>query len=175
MNDETSETLNLGQAVSNTLSVHYSQKSDIWRTPPDLYARLNEEFGPFNLDVAASDDNALCERYFTEEQDALIQDWGAGVCFCNPPYSKLYPFVAKAYEESLKGATVVMLIPSRTDTRAFHQFIFGKAEIRFLKGRLRFSNAPHPAPFPSCVVIMRPPPMATTDVPEASSEPPFDS
>ena len=83
---------------------------------------------------------------------------GGGAVFCNPPYGrKIGQWVRKAYEEAKRGTTVVLLIPARTDTTYFHDYIYGKAEIRFVRGRLRFTdeegNAYAPAPFPSMVVI----------------------
>src|SRR5690606_15453380 len=97
-----------------------------------------------------------CKKHFTIEDDGLKQDWSKDIVFMNPPYGneqKLW--IKKAYEESLKGATVVCLIPARTDTIAWHTYIFNKAEIRFLKGRLKFGDGKNPAPFPSAVVIYK--------------------
>lgn len=136
-------------------SVLFSSASDIWATPQDLFDELNKEFG-FNLDPCALPDNAKCEKYFTPEINGLSQCWGGHVVFCNPPYGRqIYDWVKKCYEESRKpGTTVVMLIPARTDTRYFHEFIYHKAkEIRFIKGRLKFGNAKNAAPFPSMIVI----------------------
>ncbi|TGY07114.1 DNA N-6-adenine-methyltransferase [Bacteroides acidifaciens] len=136
-------------------SVLFSSASDVWATPQDLFDELNKEFG-FNLDPCALPDNAKCEKYFTPEINGLSQCWGGYVVFCNPPYGRqIYDWVKKCYEESRKpGTTVVMLIPARTDTRYFHEFIYHKAkEIRFIKGRLKFGNAKNAAPFPSMIVI----------------------
>ena len=136
-------------------SVLFSSASDVWATPQDLFDELNKEFG-FNLDPCALPDNAKCEKYFTPEINGLSQCWGGNVVFCNPPYGRqIYDWVKKCYEESRKpGTTVVMLIPARTDTRYFHEFIYHKAkEIRFIKGRLKFGNAKNAAPFPSMIVI----------------------
>lgn len=127
----------------------------MWATPQDLFDELNKEFG-FNLDPCALPDNAKCEKYFTPEINGLSQCWGGYVVFCNPPYGRqIYDWVKKCYEESRNpGTTVVMLIPARTDTRYFHEFIYHKAkEIRFIKGRLKFGNAKNAAPFPSMIVI----------------------
>ncbi len=136
-------------------SVLFSSASDVWATPQDLFDELNKEFG-FNLDPCALPDNAKCEKYFTPEINGLSQCWGGYVVFCNPPYGRqIYDWVKKCYEESRNpGTTVVMLIPARTDTRYFHEFIYHKAkEIRFIKGRLKFGNAKNAAPFPSMIVI----------------------
>jgi phage N-6-adenine-methyltransferase len=125
-----------------------------WATPQNLFDELNAEFG-FTLDVCATPENAKCDNFFTKEQNALIQDWNKNVCWMNPPYGKVInDWMAKAWEESLKGATVVALVPSRTDTRWFHNFAI-QNEVRFIKGRLKFGGSPNPAPFPNCIVIFR--------------------
>lgn len=132
--------------------VMYSSASDNWETPQDFFDALNDEFH-FTLDAAASDENAKCARYFTKVQDGLVQDWN-GVVWCNPPYGReVKRWVAKAAESAEKGAVVVMLLPARTDTRWFHDYINGRAEVRFVKGRLKFGGAKNSAPFPSMVVV----------------------
>lgn len=136
-------------------SVLFSSATDVWATPQNLFDELNAEFN-FNLDPCALPDNAKCARYFTPEINGLAQCWGGATVFCNPPYGRqIYDWVKKCYQESRKpGTTVVMLIPARTDTRYFHDFIYHKArEIRFIKGRLKFGNAKNAAPFPSMIVI----------------------
>ena len=134
------------------MAVHYSSKKHDWTTPRDFWEKLHTEF-QFTLDAAASPENALCERYFTEQDDGLSQSW-QGVVWCNPPYGRqISQWIEKAYQESRKGVTVVMLIPARTDTKAWHEIIFPHAEVRFLRGRLRFSNAAGNAPFPCAVVV----------------------
>ena len=134
----------------------FSSKTDMWSTPQKFYDTLNNEFN-FTLDPCATKDNAKCDNFFTVDDDGLKQDWSGNVVFCNPPYGRaIKNWVKKSYEESLKNnTTVVMLIPSRTDTIYFHEFIYGKAEIRFIKGRLKFGEAKNSAPFPSIVVIYR--------------------
>lgn len=135
--------------------VMFSSANEVWATPQDFYDKLNNEFN-FNLDPCALPDNAKCDRYFTPEDDGLSMDWVGSVAFCNPPYGrKLYDWVKKCYEESKKPNTkVVMLIPARTDTRYFHEFIYHKAkEIRFVQGRLKFGGSKNSAPFPSMVVV----------------------
>ena len=136
--------------------VLFSSKEEKWTTPQDFFDKLNDEFH-FTLDAAASPDNAKCANYFTEEQDGLVQSWGGHTVWCNPPYCrKTGLWVKKAYEEHQRtGCTVVMLLPSRTDVRWFHDYILGKAEIRFIKGRLKFGGNKNSAPFPSIVVIYR--------------------
>ena len=137
----------------NTKALFSSQRSD-WETPQDLFERLDEEFH-LTLDPAASEECHKCSRFFTEEQDGLLQPWTGERVFCNPPYGrKIGDWAKKACEEAQNPDTiVVMLLPARTDTRWFHRYIYGKAEIRFLKGRLKFGKAKNSAPFPSMVVI----------------------
>ena len=132
----------------------FSSKTDLWSTPNDFFDKLNDEFH-FTLDPCSTHENAKCYKHFTEEENGLLQDWGNEVVFCNPPYGRqIKDWVKKAYEESQKdNTTVVMLIPARTDTIYFHEYIYHKAEIRFIKGRLKFGDAKNSAPFPSMVVI----------------------
>ena len=127
-------------------------------TPQYLFDILNHEFN-FALDAAATEKNKKCDLYFTPDNDGLNHSWNVGgAVFCNPPYGRqIGKWVKKAFEESKSGVTIVMLIPARTDTSYFHDFIYGKAEIRFIKGRIRFTdeygNTSAPAPFPSMIVI----------------------
>ena len=133
----------------------FSSVTDLWSTPNDFFEKLNEEFH-FTLDPCATKENAKCPIFYTKEEDGLRQDWEGHVVFCNPPYGRELPkWVEKSYKESRKPNTaVVMLIPARTDTRYFHEFIYHQAkEIRFLRGRLKFGNATNSAPFPSMVVV----------------------
>ena len=127
-----------------------------WETPQDFFDELNREFH-FCLDACANNNNAKCRYYFDEIDDALIQDWsGYNTIFMHPPYGRqIGKWIKKAYDESQKGCTVVCLVPSRTDTKWWHEYCM-KGKIRFIKGRLYFSNAGR-APFPSAVVIFTPP------------------
>lgn len=126
-----------------------------WETPQWLFNQLNAEFN-FTIDVCATAENTKCARFYSLAEDGLIQDWCGETAYCNPPYGREMPkWIRKAREEANKGATVVMLIPARTDTKAFHEYIYGKTEIRFLKGRLKFGDSKNAAPFPSMVVIFR--------------------
>ncbi|MDS0981102.1 phage N-6-adenine-methyltransferase [Staphylococcus hominis] len=136
------------------MEVHYSSKSNEWATPQNLFDELNKEFN-FTLDPCATDENAKCSKYFTIEDDGLSKDWSNDVVFMNPPYGReIKKWIKKAYEESLNGATVVCLIPARTDTTYWHDFIFDKADdIRFLRGRLKFGGSKNSAPFPSAIVV----------------------
>lgn len=134
----------------------FSSATDEWATPQGFFDELNEEFR-FTLDPAASEENHKCETFFTKEQNGLNRSWGSYTVFCNPPYGReIGKWVQKAWEEhTAHGNTVVMLLPARTDTQWFHKYIYGKAEIRFVRGRLKFGNATNSAPFPSMVVIFR--------------------
>lgn len=137
-----------------------STGKDDWETPLDFFKTLNKEFN-FTLDPCCTIETAKCNKFYTLNENGLNQNWEGETVYCNPPYSKksktnpgCTAWIKKCYEESLKPNTrVVMLIPSRTDTIAFHKYIYHKAEIRFLKGRLKFVGAPTTAPFPSMIVI----------------------
>ena len=131
----------------------FTSNSDEWETPLELYMRLNERF-KFTLDPCSTKENHLCDKYYTKEENGLCKSWEGETVFVNPPYSKIKLWVEKCYKEyETNGTTVVMLIPSRTDTRYFHEYIYHKAEIEFIKGRLHFSNSKNSAPFPSMIVI----------------------
>lgn len=133
----------------------FSSKTDLWSTPQDFYDNLNREFN-FTLDPCATVENAKCDKFYTIKEDGLMQDWQGEIVFCNPPYGRaIKDWVKKCAVESKKpGTTVVMLIPARTDTTYFHEYIYKKAkEIRFVRGRLKFGCSENSAPFPSMVVI----------------------
>jgi site-specific DNA-methyltransferase (adenine-specific) len=135
----------------------YSSRSEEWPTPPSFFRALNKEFH-FTLDPCATPDNAKCPTYFVRQDDGLAQDWGRHTVFCNPPYGKtMRDWARKCYEASQHGALVVLLAHSRTDTRWFHDWVYGKADIRFVKGRLKFGDGTQSAPFPSLVAVFRPP------------------
>ena len=135
----------------------FSQASDEWSTPQDVYDKLDAEFH-FTLDPCSTDRNHKCTLYYTQAENGLLQNWGGQRVFCNPPYSDIGAWVEKAYREAMQDNTVVvLLIPSRTDTKYFHDFIYHRSEIRFIRGRLKFGEAVHNAPFPSMVVIFRGP------------------
>lgn len=131
-----------------------------WCTPQDFFDELNNEFN-FVLDAAATSKSAKCDLYYTPETDGLVQSWDfCGSVFCNPPYGhEIKKWIEKAYRESLVVKyPIVLLIPARTDTSYFHDYIYGRSEIRFIRGRIRFTDevgnsACNPAPFPSMVVI----------------------
>ena len=135
----------------------FSSNTNEWATPQAFFDELNKEFD-FTLDPCATPQNAKCARYFTKEIDGLAQSWHGEVVFCNPPYGRdISKWVAKAYAETLSGGAklIVLLIPARTDTAYFHDYIYKKHEIRFVRGRLHFNESKCGAPFPSMVVVMR--------------------
>ena len=135
----------------------FSSKTDLWETPKDLFDKLNKEFH-FALDVCATPENAKCEEFYTKEQDGLKQPW-KGTVWCNPPYGRqIGEWVRRAFLASVSGSTVVMLLPARTDTKWFHDYIYKRnnVEIRFIRGRLKFGGNKNSAPFPSMVVVFMP-------------------
>lgn len=132
----------------------FSSKKDDWTTPKDLFNKLNKEFN-FTVDLCASKDNALCTHYYTKENSGIEADLTGERVFCNPPYGRneTKRWIKKC--ATCNADVAVMLIPARTDTAAFHDYIYGKAEIRFLRGRLKFGGTNNNAPFPSMIVIFR--------------------
>lgn len=138
----------------------FSSKTDQWATPQNFYNELDKEF-KFNLDPCADEYNHKCDKWFSAEQDGLSENWGGYRVFCNPPYGRgLWRWVKKAYEEGHKENTLVcMLIPARTDTKYFHDYIKNRSEVRFIPGRLKFGGSKNSAPFPSMLVIYRGPGM----------------
>lgn len=116
----------------------YNGNGRHWATPPEIFEPLNAEFG-FTLDPCATPESAKCARYFTEEQNGLIQDWGREVVFMNPPYGKeIYAWTKKARAAADAGATVVGLLPASTDLAWWHEDIVGRASCRYIRGRVRF-------------------------------------
>ena len=156
---------------SRSIGVHFSRASDEWETPQELFDELDREFA-FAIDVCATPENHKCAVFFSLDYwsdglDGLSQPWSKyphPICWMNPPYSRLKEWLAKACEESKKGATVVCLIPSRTDTKAWHRYIWDKethkprpgVEVRFIEGRLKFGGSENSAPFPSAIIVFRP-------------------
>jgi phage N-6-adenine-methyltransferase len=145
-------------------NVAFSSKDDTWTTPKSFFVKVAQEFD-FTLDAAALKSSALCQNWFgpdhedTTKQDAFLLDWhthaGGGTIWLNPPYGRtIGQWVAKAHSEALKGATVVCLVPARTDTAWFQDYCLPH-EVRFIRGRLKFGSATNSAPFPSALVIMR--------------------
>ena len=147
-------------------AVMFSKASDEWATPQAFFDALDREF-VFGIDCAATPENAKCDEFYSyvsEELNALTVPWKRehGVHWCNPPYSQCRAFVEKAARARVFGVTTVMLVPSRTDTKWFHEFIWevnrpkSGVEVRFIKGSLKFGDGKNSAPFPSMVVIFRP-------------------
>ena len=138
--------------MSDWFETLMSSSSCEWETPNALFRELDEEFH-FTLDVASTDENAKCRKHFTRADDGLSQNWGGETVWCNPPYGREIGAWVERCQEHGENGTAVMLLPVRTDTAWFHKYVLGKAEIRFLRGRLRFNNAKNNAPFPSMIVI----------------------
>lgn len=136
------------------MDVHFSSKTDDWATPQSFFNRLDNEFN-FTLDPCANELNAKCPKFFTKDDDGLTQSWAGERVFMNPPYGRVIgDWVRKAYEEAQNDNTVVVaLIPARTDTKYWHEYVMKAKEIRLVKGRLKFGDGRNSAPFPSAVVI----------------------
>ena len=138
------------------MAVHYSSRRPDWATPPELFATLDAEFA-FTLDAAASPANAKVATFYSEADDGLTKPWN-GTVWVNPPYGRgIGSWIEKAIRSTQAGATVVMLVPARTDSVWFQQLLAHADEVRFLAGRVTFVGASEPAPFPSAVVVLRPP------------------
>jgi phage N-6-adenine-methyltransferase len=135
------------------MDVHFSSTTDMWSTPQGFFDKLDAQY-QFTLDVCATPDNTKCFEFFSVEQDGLSQAW-TGVCWMNPPYGRtIGQWVKKAYDSSKSGATVVCLLPARTDTKWFHDYCV-KGQIEFLRGRLKFGGSKNSAPFPSMLVVFK--------------------
>lgn len=137
--------------------VLFSKDSDEWETPDTVFLPLHEEFN-FTIDAAATKQNTKLEKFWSKKDDALTQRWASERVWCNPPYSQWQKFVAHA---ARCGGTAVLLLPARTDTKAFHEYIWYRnasrayVEVRFIKGRLKFNGSTNSAPFPSMIVIFK--------------------
>ena len=129
-----------------------SSKTDLWETPNDLFKKMDNEF-KFDIDVCALPENAKVKRFYTPAEDGLTKTW-EGTCWMNPPYGrKIGKWVEKAFNSANGGCTVVCLLPSRTDTKWFHDFCMKSSDIRFIRGRLHFGGSKNSAPFPSVIVV----------------------
>lgn len=130
-----------------------SSNTDNWATPSYLFDMLNKEFA-FTLDVCANKDNAKCPRFYDQETDGLIQDWTKDVCWMNPPYGRtIGQWVKKAAETAMGGGIVVALLPARTDTRWWTEWVMKASELRFISGRVKFGGSNIGAPFPSVIAV----------------------
>lgn len=132
--------------------VMFSSKTTEWATPQWIFDMLNEKHH-FTLDPCATPENAKCDKFYTEQDNGLLQPWGGNCVFCNPPYGReIGKWVRKGYTEAqTKNTKVVMLLPARTDTKWFHDYCV-KGKIEFIRGRLKFGESNQSAPFPSMVV-----------------------
>ncbi|MAH47319.1 adenine methyltransferase [Candidatus Pacearchaeota archaeon] len=139
----------------STQLVMFSSKTGDWETPQDFFEKLSWRFGPFDLDPCANAQSAKCGKFFTKEDDGIAQEWTGYTAFVNPPYGRgIEKWIKKGYDEALKSNTkVVMLIPARTDTKYWHQYVMKADEVYFVKGRLKFGDSDNSAPFPSAVVV----------------------
>tara|TARA_Y100001938_G_scaffold151067_1_gene245639 strand:- start:2418 stop:2912 length:495 start_codon:yes stop_codon:yes gene_type:complete len=139
----------------NTKKIMFSSKSNEWETPKDFFDKLNWRFGPFTLDPCATEDTAKCSSFYTIKDDGLTKNWNDNVVFVNPPYGReINSWIKKSFDESKnENTTVVMLIPARTDTRYWHDYVMKAKEVHFVKGRLKFGDSTNSAPFPSAVVV----------------------
>ena len=148
----------MGREMKGNGATVFSHDSDAWATPQAFYTLLDREFH-FTLDPCATAENAKCARFFTKEQDGLTKSWGGETVFVNPPYGHIRAWTEKCVTEVMHGSgwgcTVVLLIPSRTDTRYWHNWVMRAAEVRFVKGRLKFGGSKNSAPFPSAVAVFR--------------------
>lgn len=134
------------------MNVHFSAKTDEWATPQDLFDTLNKEFN-FTLDPCATKESAKCSKFYSIEDDGLSKDWSNERVFCNPPYNR---YVIKDWLKKMSNSgaeIVVALLPARTNTSWFHEFVWKKSEIRFIRGKLTFAGYKWQAPFPSMIVI----------------------
>lgn len=144
----------------SNLQVHFSSASNEWATPQYLFKYLDDTYH-YTLDPCCTKETAKCKKFYTIEDDGLAQDWSQDVVYVNPPYGRIIgQWIKKAYDESRRGATVVCLIPARTDTKYFYNYCIKASEIIFLTGRIKFiedgKKLKAGAPFPSCIVVFTP-------------------
>ncbi len=132
----------------------FTSRTDEWGTPQALFNALNAEF-QFTLDPCATADNCKCGKFYTRAEDGIARSWEGERVFCNPPYSAVKDWARKCRQEGQR-TLVVMLVPARTDTAWFHDHVYGRAEIRFIRGRLKYNDQAQSAPFPSLLAIYRP-------------------
>lgn len=163
-------TLLVPQTALPESSVHFSSESIEWATPQWLFDALNKEFG-FTVDVCSTHANAKVGKHYTRESSGLLKSWAGEVAWMNPPYGdEIAEWMGKAFGAAFyEGATVVCLVPARTDTAWWHEYAM-KHEIRLLRGRLQFIGAKDGAPFPSAVIVMRPATFALTAMKAPSVE-----
>jgi len=138
-----------------TQKIMFSSKTGEWATPQDFFDKLDWRFGPFDLDPCATPYNTKCVNFYTEAEDGLSKDWSGHTVFVNPPYGRgIDKWIQKGYNTAKDGVSrVVMLIPARTDTKYWHDYVMNASEVYFIRGRLKFGNNSNSAPFPSAVVV----------------------
>ena len=138
-----------------TQVVMFSSKTGEWSTPDDFFKKLGWRFGPFDLDPCATPHNTKCANFYTSTEDGLSKSWQGHTVFVNPPYGRgIEEWIKKGYEEAQTDDTkIVMLIPARTDTKYWHNYVMKAEMVFFVKGRLKFGNSSNSAPFPSAVVV----------------------
>ena len=138
-----------------TQKIMFSSKTGEWATPQDFFDKLDWRFGPFDLDPCATPHNTKCVNFYTEAEDGLSKDWSGHTVFVNPPYGRgIDKWIQKGYNTAKDGVSkVVMLIPARTDTKYWHDYVMNASEVYFIRGRLKFGNNSNSAPFPSAVVV----------------------
>ncbi len=138
-----------------TQKTMFSSKTGNWATPQEFSDKLNWRFGPFDLDPCANIHNTKCANFYTEAEDGLSKDWSDHTTFVNPPYGRgIDKWIEKGYNTAKDGVSkVVMLIPARTDTRYWLNYVMKANEVYFLKGRLKFGGSANSAPFPSAIVV----------------------
>ena len=137
----------------------YNGNGRHWETPPEIFDPLDEEFD-FTLDPCATQETAKCLEFFTEAENGLALPWGSHRVFMNPPYGReIYAWTRKARIEQASGSLVVGLLPASTDLAWWHEDVIEHAEVRYIRGRVRFlTGGPYRASgfFASVVVIWRP-------------------
>jgi site-specific DNA-methyltransferase (adenine-specific) len=134
-------------------SVHFQSNTPEWSTQQNLYDELNKKY-KFTLDPCCTKENAKCKKFYTKKENGLVQSWKGERVFMNPPYGRVIgQWIKKAVESEAKF--VVCLLPARTDTKWFHDYLYKKHEIHFIKGRLKFGGCKNSAPFPSMIVIIK--------------------
>jgi phage N-6-adenine-methyltransferase len=134
-----------------------SMSESVWSTPQKLFDKLDAEFG-FTLDVCATRDNHKCPAYFSPDKNGLNQPWHSATCWMNPPYGYgISAWMKKAWDSSLLGATVVALIPNRSNAPWWHDYVMHAHEIRFVRKKVPFVGTKKGVPFwGSCIVVFRP-------------------
>lgn len=142
-------------AAAHRNNGRYNGNGRHWATPPEIFLPLNDEFG-FTLDPCATPETAKCAKFYTEEDDGLSKDWAGERVFMNPPYGKeIYAWTRKARDS---GALVVGLLPASCDLAWWHEDVVGRAEVRYIRGRVRFlTGGPYRASgfFASVIVVWR--------------------